>query len=83
MITTALNIDVKGIFCYTKTTDTPRILSSMRPKCPIFVSTSDEQVFNQLSLNWGLNASLTEIEKDPKQMREMSYQVNSKQDTRN
>ncbi|MBQ6840593.1 MAG: pyruvate kinase [Bacilli bacterium] len=68
MITTALNIDVKGIFCYTKTSDTPRILSSMRPKCPIFVSTSNKKVFNQLSLSWGLNVSLTENEKAPKQM---------------
>lgn len=68
MLTTALNIDIKGIFCYTKTSDTPRILASMRPKCPIFVSTSDKKVFNQLALAWGLNVHLTPEEKDAKDM---------------
>ena len=79
MITTALNIDVKAIFCYTRTSDTPRILSSMRPKCSIFVSTSNKKVFNQLSLAWGLNVSLMECEKDAKAMilDDINNRVNS------
>ncbi|MBE6148830.1 MAG: pyruvate kinase [Firmicutes bacterium] len=68
MLTSALNIDVKAIFCYTKTSDTPRILASMRPKCPIFVSTSDKKIFNQLSLVWGLNVRLMKEEREPKTM---------------
>ena len=68
LLTSALNLDVKGIFCYTKTSDTPRILASMRPRCPIFVSTSNPKVFNQLSLVWGLNVRLTNEEKEPKEM---------------
>ncbi|MBE6155173.1 MAG: pyruvate kinase [Firmicutes bacterium] len=68
MITTALNINVKAIFCYTKTSDTPRILASLRPKCPIFVSTSNKKVYHQLSIGWGLNVSLTDEEKEAKEM---------------
>ncbi|MDE6284118.1 MAG: pyruvate kinase, partial [Bacilli bacterium] len=68
MITTALNIDVKGIFAYTKTSDTPRIVSSLRPKCPIFVTTSNKKVFYQLALDWGINVRLSQEEKDPKSM---------------
>lgn len=68
MITTALNIDVKAIFCYTKTGDTPRIVSSMQPKCPIFVSTCEKKIFYQLGLVWGINVRLREKEIDPKDM---------------
>ena len=57
MITTALDIDVKAIFCHTKTSDTPRIISSMMPKCPIFASTSDKKIFYQLALVWGINVN--------------------------
>ena len=66
MVTTALNIDVKAIFCYSKTSDTPRIVASLRPKCPIFVTTSDSHVFYQLALAWGVNVRLSKEEKDPK-----------------
>jgi len=67
MITTALDLDVKAIFCYTRTSDTPRILSSMMPKCPIFASTSDKKVFNQLALVWGINVSFVQNEKSAKE----------------
>lgn len=68
MIMTALNIDVKAIFCYTKTGDTPRIVSSLQPKCPIFVTTSQEKIFRQLGLVWGINVRLKKKEIDPKAM---------------
>lgn len=68
MCTTALDIDVKAIFCYTKTSDTPRIVSSLQPKCPIYVSTSNYKVYNQLSLFWGLEPTYIEKEKDAKTM---------------
>ncbi|HBA37111.1 MAG TPA: pyruvate kinase, partial [Firmicutes bacterium] len=68
MCTTALDIDVKAIFCYTHTSDTPRIVASLQPKCPIFVSTSNYKVYNQLSLVWGLNPKFMEEEKKPKSM---------------
>lgn len=68
LLTTALNIDVKAIFAYTKTSDTPRIVSSLRPKCPIFVSTCDKKVYYQLALAWGIEVRLSEKEIEPKEM---------------
>jgi len=68
LLTTALNIDVKAIFAYTKTSDTPRIVSSLRPKCPIFVSTYDKKVYYQLALAWGIDVRLSEKEIEPKEM---------------
>lgn len=68
MCTTALNIDTKAIFCYTHTSDTPRIVASMMPKCPIYVTTSNYQVFNQLSLVCNIIPSYVEVEKDAKEM---------------
>lgn len=68
MVTTALDIDVKAIFSYTKTSDTPRIVASLMPKCPIYVTTSNQRVYNQLSLVWGLAPKLMKKEEDPKKM---------------
>lgn len=68
MVTTALDIDVKAIFCYTYTSDTPKILASLRPNCPIFVTTSNRKVYNQLSLVWGVNVKYTKHEKEAKSM---------------
>ncbi len=68
LLTTLQYIDVKAIFCYTRTSDTPRIVASMQPKCPIFTSTSDYQVYNQLSLIWGLVPKYMEKEVEPKVM---------------
>lgn len=77
LITTALDLDIKAIFCYTHTGDTPRIVSSMSPKCPIYVSISNRLVYNQLALVWGIDAVFYEQEKDPKEMimDDINYRV--------
>ena len=64
----AMNMNAKAIFCYTKTTDTPRILSSFTPKCPIYALTSNKDVFNQLSLVWNIKPMLLDTEYEPKKM---------------
>ncbi len=68
LLTPADDLNVQAIFAYTKTSDTPRILASMRPNCPIFVSTSNKKVFYQLSLVWGINMRFVEHETEPKKM---------------
>jgi pyruvate kinase len=68
MISTALDLDIKAIFAYTHTSDTPRIVSSFMPKCPVFVTTSNKKVYNQLGLVWGLTLNYKEVEIDPKEM---------------
>lgn len=67
LLTPAKDLNVKAIFAYSKTGDTPRILASLRPECPIYVITSEEKIFNQLALVWGINVFLGNI-KEPKEM---------------
>ena len=68
MCTTALNSKAKAIFCYTYEGDTPRIISSFRPSCPIYVITSNKRIYYKSGLMWGLNLTYVRKEKEPKQM---------------
>lgn len=68
MCVTALNAKAKAIFCYTYKGDTPRIISSFRLKCPIYVVTSNKKVYYQSAVMWGLNLTYVRKEKDAKVM---------------
>lgn len=46
--TLAANINAKAIISYTNTGDTPRMLSSFGPECPIFAITENETTYRQL-----------------------------------
>ena len=46
--TLAENVNAKAIIAYTKTGDTPRMLSSFGTECPIFAITEDETTYRQL-----------------------------------
>lgn len=52
--TTAMNMEADAIFAYTETGDTPRMLSSFSPNCPIYAITQYETTYRQLSLSWGV-----------------------------
>ena len=52
--TTAMAMDAKCIFAYTYAGDTPRILASFSPLCPIYAVTKNEITYKQLSLSWGV-----------------------------
>ena len=52
--TTAMNVDAKAIIAYTNTGDTPRIVSSFGPGCPVFAITQNETTYRQLGLYWGI-----------------------------
>lgn len=49
---TAMEMNAKAIFAYTNTGDTPRIVSSFLPRCPIYAVTSNEKTYRQLALAW-------------------------------
>lgn len=51
---TAMNLDAKAIIAYTETGDTPRLISSFLPMCPIYVVTSNEKAYKQLALSWNV-----------------------------
>lgn len=47
---TAKKMNAKGIFAYTEGGDTPKMLASFMPCCPIFAVTKNEQTYRQLAL---------------------------------
>ena len=51
---TALNIDAKYIFCFTKTGNTARRVSHYRPKAPIISISEDSKVKKVLTLSYGI-----------------------------
>jgi len=52
--TAAMNTQSKAIMAYTNTGDTPRMVSSFGPECPIFAITENEVIYRQLGLCWGI-----------------------------
>ena len=52
--TLAANINAKAIIAYTNTGDTPKMLSSFGPECPIFAITENETTYRQLGVAWDI-----------------------------
>ena len=50
----AFQMNAKAIFAYTECGDTPKIISSFMPKCPIYAVTKSEKTYRSLSLIWGV-----------------------------
>ncbi len=49
---TAMEMNAKAIFAYTETGNTPRMVASFLPSCPIYALTSNEKTYRQLALSW-------------------------------
>ena len=49
---TAMEMQAKAIFSYTQTGNTPRMVASFLPSCPIYAITNNEKTYRQLSLCW-------------------------------
>lgn len=49
---TAMEMKAKAIFAYTETGNTPRMVASFLPSCPIYALTSNEKTYRQLALSW-------------------------------
>ena len=56
----ALSMQAKAIIAYTQTGDTPNLLSSMLPACPIYALTENERTYRQLAPMWGVEPLLFE-----------------------
>lgn len=54
MCMSAMNTNAKAICCFTNTSNTPRIITSFTPECPIIAITKDKALYNQLGLFWGV-----------------------------
>ena len=52
----AMYTGAKAIICVSRQGKTPAVLSSYRPKCPIYVLTYDKITYRQMSLQWGIKS---------------------------
>lgn len=62
---TAMEVKAKAILAYTESGDTPRIISSFLPACPVYALTSNEKTYRQLSLCWNTTPILVKDKKNP------------------
>jgi len=51
---TAHDLEAKAIVTVTKTGSTARMISKHRPACPIISCTTDDRVWRQLAMSWGI-----------------------------
>lgn len=65
---TAKQMDAKAIIAYTEGGDTPRIISSFLPCCPIFAVTTNEQTYRQMALAWNTTPILVKEKVEPKKV---------------
>lgn len=57
-VSVAYLCDAKALVVLTETGHAARLLSRLRPRMPIFAFLSDERLYNQLALNWGVRPFL-------------------------
>ncbi|MBS0604402.1 MAG: pyruvate kinase [Verrucomicrobia bacterium] len=53
-VKTAYSAQAKGIFCFTNSGFTARVVSRFRPEMPIVALTPNPKIYNQMALNWGI-----------------------------
>lgn len=71
---TARDMKAKSIFAYTQTGDTPRMVSSFLPECPIYAVTTNEVTYRQLSLTWNVTPILIKGKRKPNDVIEAGIQ---------
>lgn len=59
----AMYTGAKAIVCVSRSGKTPAVLSSYRPKCPVYVLTYDKTTYRQMSAQWGIKAVYIEDSK--------------------
>ena len=71
---TARDMKAGAIFAYTITGDTPRMVASFLPGCPIFAVTTNKKTYEQLSLVWNVTPILITDKKKPNDVIEAGIQ---------
>ena len=62
--TTSYDLNAKAIVAVTKSGRSARMLSKYRPECMIISGTTDEKVYRQMGMSWGVIPILVEEKKD-------------------
>lgn len=57
---TAMDLEARAIVTVTQSGKTARMISRFRPACPIVATATDERVWRQLSLSWGVEPYLVD-----------------------
>lgn len=71
---TAINLDVNAIITPTESGHTARMISKYRPKAPIIAVTSNEEVYLNLALVWGVYPRMGQKVKTTDEMLELAVQ---------
>ena len=72
---TAKDMKTNAIFAFTETGDTPRMISSFLPSCPIYAITTVKKTYEQLSLVWNVTPILVTNKKKPNDVIEEGLQI--------
>lgn len=64
---TAMQMKVKAIIAYTEKGNTPQMISSFLPQCPIYAITCSEETYRQLSICWNTKPILVDKELNPEE----------------
>ena len=62
---TARDMKAGAIFAYTQTGDTPRMVASFIPGCPIYAVTTNQKTYKQLALAWNITPILITNKQKP------------------
>ena len=76
---TAMEMNAKAIFAYTETGDTPRMVASFLPACPIYALTSNEKTYRQLALAWNTTPILVKNKTNPNDIISEGIELAKKQ----
>ena len=76
---TAMEMNAKAIFAYTETGDTPRMVASFLPCCPIYALTSNEKTYRQLALAWNTTPILVKNKTNPNDIISEGIELAKKQ----
>ena len=72
---TAMDIGASAIATVTHSGRTARMLSRFRPDCPIVATTTNERVWRQLGMSWGVSPFLVDEVTSTDEMFELSVRV--------
>ena len=76
---TAMEMNAKAIFAYTETGDTPRMVASFLPACPIYALTSNEKTYRQLALALNTTPILVKNKTNPNDIISEGIELAKKQ----
>ena len=75
VVTTARDMGADAIFAYTEKGDSPRMVASFMPECPIYAVTTNETTYRQLALTWNVTPILIKDKKKPNDVIEEGIQI--------